>query len=348
MSVKGKNKKKKSNKQGKYLSKKNVILLSVALLLLFIIILISPLFAISTIDISAVELYSKEEIYSYFAEFKGKNGFVAVFENTTFSQIDGLFGGRLTEKEHEVLFDFPLIKNTEISFDFPNKIDVVLEERTPMMMTEVDEMYLYIDSEGYLLGAYTQKDEIDMPLIKGIEITDYKVGGSIADGSDNNIASAITICSIMKQLSMLSYIDIIDVTDYNDIRMHCAPALTIEFGSVEDVGRKLSYIKGIIDEGYDGESDGVLDISSGGNPIFRENLDEEQIAPEENIGNSEIIEEDVNNQENNVSDDYSNDENSGSDGTSDGVEDEEFSADNDASTEADSEETNENDSDSGD
>lgn len=267
------NNKNKNKKQGKYLSKKNIILLSVALLLLIIIILLSPMFAIKKIEISQVSLYPQEEIEAYFNTFKGENGFVSVFSNTTFSQIDGLFKGRITEKEKEFLFDYPLIKKVSINYDFPNKMIVDIEERVPMMMTEADGLYLYVDSEGVLLGAYTQKDILDMPLIKGIEIPSYKVGSSIVSGNDKNITSAIAICSIMKQLSMLSYVDIIDVTDYNNIRMHCTPKLTIEFGNTDDVGRKLSYIKGIIDKGYDGESDGILDVSSSGNPIFKENSD---------------------------------------------------------------------------
>ena len=75
----------------------------------------------------------------------------------------------------------------------------------------------------------------------------------------------------MKQLSMLSYIDIIDVSDYNNIWMYCAPSLSIKFGGADDIGRKLSYIKGIIDSGHDGNSNGTLDMSTGGNPIFRGN-----------------------------------------------------------------------------
>lgn len=268
---------KKTKKQSKYLSKKNVILLTVALLLFFVIILLSPIFGMSEIEITGASLYSQEELNLYFSDFKDKNGFVALFENTTFSQLDGFFSGRMTEKENELLFDYPLIKNATIEYSFPNKLEVKIEERTPMMVTEVDEMYLQIDSEGYLLGAYAEVDRIgDMPLIKGIEISDYKVGAPIADGNNKNISSAIKICSIMKQLSMLSYIDIIDVTDYNNICMHCSPLLTIEFGNTDETGRKLSYIKGIIDEGYDGQSDGVLDVSSGGNPIFRENSEDDK------------------------------------------------------------------------
>ena len=40
---------------------------------------------------------------------------------------------------------------------------------------------------------------------------------------------------------------------------------------MNDIGRKFSYINGIIDSGHGGDSNGTLDMSSGGNPIFKSN-----------------------------------------------------------------------------
>ena len=214
-------------KDGKLLSKKTVFLLIAGLLVFSVIILLSPIFGITEVKISEVKLYSSEEIYGAFEEYKGSNGFISLLKNTTFSQIDNIFKKRYTEKEKSMLFDYPLIKKIEVKYSMPGELVVEIEERTPVMMTEKDGMYLYLDSEGYLLGAYTQADKPDMPLVKGIDINDYKIGTSIADGKNTSIDTSIKICSVMKQLSMLSYIDIIDVSDYNNIRMRCSPSLTV-------------------------------------------------------------------------------------------------------------------------
>lgn len=261
----------KENKKIK-INKKFVSLVVLGVVVFSLIILLSPIFGITEVSVSEVTLYSSEEIYAAFDDFKGSNGFISLFKNTTFAQVDNFFRLRYTEKEKSMLFEYPLIKNITVEYDIPGKLIVNIEERTPIMVTEKDDMYLYIDSEGYLLGAYTRADKPDMPLVKGIEIDDYKVGMSIAKGKDTSIDNAIKICSLMKQLSMLSYIDIIDVSDYNNIRMFCAPSLTVKFGKSDDAGRKLSYIKGVIDSGYDGNANGVLDVSSGGNPIFKNNV----------------------------------------------------------------------------
>ena len=264
---------KKRTKKGKekFSRKKYAFLTFFAVLIIVIVLLLSPIFSVSNVQVSAVSLYSGEEIASAFDEFRGKNGFLSLLRSTSFSNLDDIFRFRFGRKEKSMLFDYPLIKNIVVKYDLPNAITVEIEERIPIMVTESEGMYLYIDSEGYLLGAYTQADKPQMPVIKGIEISDYKIGTSIAGGKDRTIDEAIKLCSIMKQLSMLSYIDIIDVSDYNNIWMYCAPSLSIKFGSADDIGRKFSYIKGIIDSGHGGDSNGTLDMSSGGNPIFKSN-----------------------------------------------------------------------------
>ena len=258
-------------KVSKLVSKRNVLLLVLGLLIFTVVILLSPLFGITEIEISEVTLYSPEEIYSAFEEYKGNNGYISLLKNTTFAQIDNMFRLRFTEKEMSMLFDYPLIKDIKVEYDVPGKLVVSIEERTPVLVTEKDGMYLYVDSEGYLLGAYTQADKPDMPVVKGIVINDYKVGAKIADGKNVSIDAAIKICGMMKQLSMLSHIDIIDVSDYNNIRMFCAPSLAIEFGSLENLKVRLSILKGVFDTGVDGSSNGTIDMTGSNVPVFREN-----------------------------------------------------------------------------
>ena len=234
-----------------------------------VLILLSPVFSITEININTVSLYSPEDIESSLGGMKGSNGFISLLKDTSFSNLDNIFRLRFGNLEQRMLFQYPLARKISVKYSPPHTLNVEIEERDPILVAETDGIYLYIDSEGYLLGTYTQDDMPDMPVVEGIEITEYKIGRSIAGGRDKTVDEAIKICSTMEQLSMLSYIDIIDISDYNNIWMYCVPSLSIKFGSTEDTGRKLSYIKGIIDSGYDGNSDGTLDMSTGGDPVFK-------------------------------------------------------------------------------
>ena len=251
--------------------KRKAFLIILAGILLSVAVFLSPLFSITTIRIDPVSFYTEEELSAAFQEYLHKNGFVSLLKDTSFSHLDDLFRRRFGSREKELLFDFPLFKNISVTYELPHTLTVKIEERTPIMVLESHGIYLYTDAEGYLLGAYTQENKPDLPVLRGIDVQDYKIGTSIAGGKNRTVDEAIKICTVMKQLSMLSYIDIIDISDYNNIWMYCAPSLSVKFGGAEDIGRKLSYLKGIIDSGHDGTSNGTLDMSAGGNPIFKSN-----------------------------------------------------------------------------
>lgn len=90
--------------------------------------------------------------------------------------------------------------------------------------------------------------------------------------SDKKIDTAIKVCNLINQLSMPEgMIDVIDVSDPDNIWFHCAPSLSVKLGDTNNLGVKLSTLKEIFNSGYDGNSDGVIDFSNGGYPVFSSN-----------------------------------------------------------------------------
>jgi len=75
---------------------------------------------------------------------------------------------------------------------------------------------------------------------------------------------------------MEGYIDIADVSDYNNIYLYCAPSLTIKIGGPDDLGIKLSMLKGVMDKGVNGESNGTLTVADGKQATFVKNGEREE------------------------------------------------------------------------
>ena len=76
----------------------------------------------------------------------------------------------------------------------------------------------------------------------------------------------------MEQSEFLEgYIDIIDIANENSIWMFASPSLSVKLGSSSDLAMKISTLKEIFQSGYDGESRGTIDFTSGKNPIFKYN-----------------------------------------------------------------------------
>ena len=266
--------------------RKKKILLTVSICVLLVVatvlLLLSPVFAVKEYDIPDLKFYTDDEIVSVIDEISGKNGLVAVFQNTSFDEADGLLRLRLPDAEKKIVFNCPYIESVMVRFSFPNKIIVEATERKPIFLTDYHNTYLYIDSRGIVLEAFTAATRPDFPIVKGLEITDYKIGCSIAETDNNKIFIAMKLCNSLSVMGILeNNIDIIDVSDYNDIWMFCAPSLSVKFGNADGLEMKVSKLKGIFEAGYDGKTEGELDLYSGKNPVLKPTVSEEKPPAEE-------------------------------------------------------------------
>lgn len=256
--------------------RKKKILITVSVIILFIIavilLLLSPIFSVKKYEIQDLQFYTDEEIVSVMKDIDGKNGLISVFENTSFDDADGLLKLRLPDIENKLIFNCPYLESVTVRFSFPNKIVVEATERKPIFLTDYHNTYLYIDSKGVVLETFTSANRPDYPIVQGLEISNYKIGCSIAETDDTKIFIAMKLCNALSSMGILeNNIDIIDVTDYNDIWMFCAPSLSIKFGGTDELELKVSKLKGVFEAGYDGNSEGELDLYSGKNPVLRPN-----------------------------------------------------------------------------
>lgn len=253
-----------------------------------ILLLLSPVFSVKEYKIDDLQFYTDKDIISAMSDIDGKNGLVSVFKNTSFDDADGLLKLRLPDIEKRLIFNFPYLESVTVRFAFPDRIVVETTERQPIFLTEYHNTYLYIDSKGVVLETFTETDKPDYPIVQGLEITNYKIGCSIAETDNTRIHTAMKLCNALASMEILeNNIDIIDITDYNDIWMFCAPSLSIKFGGSDQLEFKVSKLKGVFDAGYDGNSSGELDLYSGKNPVLRPNIQDDVADNTENTEGQE-------------------------------------------------------------
>ena len=267
--------------------KRSVTVVAVIVLTLIVIILffLSPVFAIDKFEISDMQYYSEDEVIAVLNDLQGKNGLTSVFENTSFDNADSLIKLRLPDAENELIFNCPYIESVQITFSFPNKLKVDVTERKPIFLTMFHNTYLYVDSEGVVIETFTEAECPEYPLILGVEVDNYKIGCSIAEKDDDKIFVAMKLCNALSKQGILeNNIDIIDVSNYNsNIVMSCSPSLTIQFGGTDDLETKVALLKAIMEQGYDGTSNGTIDFTSGKYPVFKPyEAEKEEIITNEN------------------------------------------------------------------
>lgn len=234
---------------------------------------LSPIFKIETVVVEDGTYYTQDELTESLQEVIGKNYFSALFSNVPFSHLDYIFQARLYNQEQKLMSDKAYIKEAEITCSFPNKIILKIKERTPSFLTKFQGEYLLIDSDGYVLEAFSGENKPNYPIVEGLDITGYKTGKSLkSQSSSERLELAIKICNLMEQSEFLEgYIDIIDIANENSIWMFASPSLSVKLGNSSDLAMKISTLKEIFQSGYDGDSRGTVDFTSGKNPIFKYN-----------------------------------------------------------------------------
>lgn len=252
-----------------------VILIIFLFFIVIIVFFLSPIFNIKNIETVSLERYNSKELSQSLESLKGTNGFISVFKSIKgLSSFNRILDLGMPENEASLIFNKPYLKDVKINYKFPNTVVLKAVERIPIFFAEYYGVYLYIDTEGYVVETFSQNDKPKMPLVKGLNVTSYKIGQPIITDKNGQLEKTIKLCSLMNSTSMLNNnIDIIDVTDYNNIQLFCAPSLKISLGDTDNLGYKLSMLKEIQKNSeYDGYSDGTIDFTVGKNAVFRPNV----------------------------------------------------------------------------
>ncbi len=69
----------------------------------------------------------------------------------------------------------PWVKNVSITRELPNTINITIKERTPAALVNLETGLHYIDREGTVFASVQALEDIDLPVITGLEGKDKKV-----------------------------------------------------------------------------------------------------------------------------------------------------------------------------
>lgn len=271
--------KNKNQKQGRGKKHKKIIVIFF-IIIAIVVTALSPLFGIENIDVSEVNKYNKEDISDRLNSAIGVNGYIYVLKNIEgFDNLKYFFVMRAKSAEDKLIFDMPYLKDVEIKFEFPSTLNVTFEERKPAFLIDLAGTYICSDYEGVIVDSYTEANKVDLPLITGISIDEYKIGNEIK--TDNSLELQ-TVKELFKcigkhdgasdKFNLSQSIEIVDVSEYNEVWLFIGEKLKIKLGDTEGLDRKISLLSEICSveqERIDANvMDGTLDFTVGPNPIF--------------------------------------------------------------------------------
>ena len=155
----------------------------------------------------------------------------------------------------------PYVQSVKISRVLPNKIKIVVEERTEKYLVQFAEgKYAIIDGQGYILRATSELK--DLPVLIGAQTNIEELINQ--NGNKNRLCNddlekldiVANIVETCKNYEVIEYITKIDISESNNIKLLLEGEGKIAYlGSCTDLNTRILYLKDIInrEKGRNGE-----------------------------------------------------------------------------------------------
>ncbi len=245
------------NQKPKSKYKKIVIKWTIILILVIgaiVLFMLSSVFNIKQIIVVNNEQVSTEEIISLSTLQVGVNMFKV--SNTTI---------------REGIKSNAYIEDVNITKSIDGTITLEIEERTATYMLELDDMYAYINNQGYILEV--SETALELPIITGYETQTEQIsaGNRLIEADLIKLSDVIKIMETAKNLSLADLITQIDISDSSDYVLTLeSESKTISFGDVSNVDVKLRAVEVVL-EAEEGKS-GEIYFQDTDKTIFREEV----------------------------------------------------------------------------
>jgi cell division protein FtsQ len=207
----------------------------------------SAYFTVTTIEVAGNKYFTREEILSFGDLTTGRNIFAV---NTSASQ--------------NALADQPRIAKATVRKQYPNKLQVQIQERVPVAILAYGGSYLEVDKAGYVLGVLADNQPLTLPLITGSSPSYVRTGmrleqPQIRDGAA--IAGTLT-----KDLS--HQIAEINVTDPGNIVLVTVSRVQVLWGPASQLEEKAAVLHTLTKELTD-KAGKLLDLRVPKSPVLR-------------------------------------------------------------------------------
>ena len=175
----------------------------------------------------------------------------------------------------------PYINSVKVSRKFPNKIKIIVEERTEKYLVEFgEEKYAIIDGQGHILNITSQRIE-GIPILVGIKTPTDKlieINDNTARLIEEDLKKLDVVASIVetaKNFEVFNFITKIDISDSSDYKLTLEEEQKIVYlGSNKDINTKIQYMKEILnnEKGKKGEIFLNRELTTSKPAFFRESV----------------------------------------------------------------------------
>lgn len=190
--------------------------------------LTSPIFAIEGISVSGNEKVTSDEIISTSGILYGDN----IMKIDKFS---------IMNKISEI----PYVKDIIIKRNWPNQVNMIIEEKEPISEVVFYGSKLLLDEEGYVLEVVTDDLEKNLVILEGITAKSIKTGEILKCEEKEILESYLEILKILNNNDMLEEAQKLTLKDDN-ILVHFNDGHVTNLVDTENLQYKILLLKEII------------------------------------------------------------------------------------------------------
>ncbi len=207
----------------------------------------SSVFSVKEIRVSGTKQLSPQEVVALADLKKGVN----IFKTNLI-------------KAKERIAVHPLVKQVEISREFPATIVIEITERKPIGLIPDRGWFVVVSEDGAYLARVNNLSSINLPIITGVKTGSSGPGQKIAD---ERLKTALDYLKATP-LNIRAAVSEINVSDLNNIRMFTIDKAEVRFGDSARINEKIQLYQEVISQNYQSRIQ-YIDISYKGNPVIK-------------------------------------------------------------------------------
>jgi cell division protein FtsQ len=229
----------------------------------------SPLFNIKTIDANGTKRYSNDTLAGLTGIIPGENGFKQIGSSPA-----SIFMFRFGNAEKVLKKECPYIKDVKVKYVIPGRVVIDIVERTAMVTVPYLGTSLIIDNEGYVLEIAPEDKKTELPSLKGLKFKNYELGARLLIENKGSLENAQNVIDAVKQsdkndaVDFYKKIDSIDISNLQKICISLESRIVVNLGDLQDLNYRVGAAKTIFYKNIKKSEKGILDFSSGENPVF--------------------------------------------------------------------------------
>ena len=165
----------------------------------------------------------------------------------------------------------PYIKTVTTQKILPNKLEIKVEERQKSFMIQVENGFLYLDNQGYILEE--SSINIQKPIILGYSTQELEPGKRLEEKDLEKLEDVIKIIEKCKKIEIYDIITTINISDENEYIIYIeSMRKLIYIGDSSNLANKMLHIKNILEQetGKEGKIFVNGDFTDGFQAYFRE------------------------------------------------------------------------------